>query len=608
MPPIEEIRVKVQQNEQAMHLVHMSYNLYRLQGPSQTLFQHGTWIQKDSRHYLDVFTVKNPETKAHTLFMSSHQQNVWKIDSPTKQIQVLPGSMPYMRSPAHLGLYLRDYKLSQLLCPEWAKIQASPQFIDRRPTWVVDIRPTHIPETYFPHRVWIDQQRGVPVQVHTYAIRDRGENNLPSISETITSIKYAQLDNGAWIPVQGVFNGNQLLIVDLDSVSFGGEAVKSGVFEAALPADLAPGQFRFLFPRQQRSHTGPTPGIGPIDPLSIASNARSPIQTELLSMLRDLARQNEEALSGIEFQWSVSINTLFQPHFAFSLPTEVAQDGGPVSSIMGRYARCNQQHLCEINRFSRDGERFRGSLRLFDSKVLMQATYVVDARCPSHADDYVRLWLDCYTGFPLHIEYYGCLRSQRMLERLKTIEKIQWYPITDTAWLPISGVSTEYRHSPQPYEHISTIDIHLESLREISVLPLTMPFRIGAIVYDVFNDKFIQISSKMQTNRFMHKPRPEPHGLIRSKPKTSRKAVVSKPLANKDSPAVKPSTILESNTTAPAQADSTDAPPDRIETNQDESVIHQPSDANSVLISTLALMALGLLGLFVHRCSTRRRA
>ena len=70
LPLIEEIRVKVELNEEAMRLMRMSYDLLGVQKSQRTLIETGTWIKQDNRHYLDIIRRKTETESLRKIFLT----------------------------------------------------------------------------------------------------------------------------------------------------------------------------------------------------------------------------------------------------------------------------------------------------------------------------------------------------------------------------------------------------------------------------------------------------------------------------------------------------------------------------------------------------------
>ncbi|MCH8217276.1 MAG: hypothetical protein IH892_10955 [Planctomycetes bacterium] len=597
LPLIEEIRVKVELHEEAMRLMRMSYDLFRVQKSQRTLVETGTWIQQDNRHYLDILQRKTETESLRKIFLSRDQASIWEIDPESGEIDVYRGTSHYDRktkqvtayrssmhafvSPASLGLYIDGSPLSHWLRPEWASIHPGTAIINGRPAWVVDIRSGHVPETLQPHRVWIDQERGLALQVFTFDNRRADGSGGPSrpyppIVESVQSIDYVLLDTGEWIPVRGRIKAApedplyREVTVDLQSIRLGAEAVSSGVFEAVLPTGVPRHKLRYMLPQWGALSADYASPIGPLSPLDLVLSKRTSAQIELLSVLRDLAVNNETSLTDQRFAWSVQIRAVATHATFLSRPTDVDPLGRPVTLIKGRYARKNHQHLCEIDRFSDRPEPFQGSTRVLDGETLMQAyhperlagvidsarqfhwshvtpfllgmrlfegthlmqevlvpefalvhdqteringqeSYVVDARSPSNINDYARIWIECASGTPLQVDHYS-VSDQRPLERVERVTGLKWHPIGDYGWFPIAGTRIEYRLAPHRYERRSTILTDPLSIRDIShrqhARLFAPPFGRGAIVYDTFKDSFITIDDPAAES--LTRPRVQP--------------------------------------------------------------------------------------------------
>ncbi|MCH8193086.1 MAG: hypothetical protein IIA65_03595 [Planctomycetes bacterium] len=275
LPLIEEIRVRVELNEEAMRLMRMSYDLLRVQKSQRTLLETGTWIKQDNRHYLDIIQRKTETESLRKIFLSRDQASIWEInpesgeidvyrgtsryDPKTKQVTAYRASMHDFGSPASLGLYLDGSPLSHWLRPERASIHPGTDIIDGRPAWVVDIRSSHVPETLQPHRVWIDQERGLALQVFTFDNRradGRGgpSRPYPPIIRSVRVLDLLPLDTGEWIPLRGRIKETpedrhyREVIADRQSIRLGAEAVSSGVFDTVLPTGVPRHKLRYMLP------------------------------------------------------------------------------------------------------------------------------------------------------------------------------------------------------------------------------------------------------------------------------------------------------------------------------------------------------------------------
>ena len=207
LPLIEEIRVKVELNEEAMRLMRMSYDLFRVQKNQRTLIETGTWIRQDQRHHLDLIQRISETESRRKIFLSRDQSSIWEIDPKSGDIEVsrsarrydpslrwimgVKSSMHDFGTPGSLGLYLDGAPLSHWLRPEWARIHPDTAIIDGRSTWVVDIRSGHVPETFQAQRVWIDQEHGVALQVFTFDNRRDDPRGRPRpYPPIVKSIQY----------------------------------------------------------------------------------------------------------------------------------------------------------------------------------------------------------------------------------------------------------------------------------------------------------------------------------------------------------------------------------------------------------------------------------
>jgi hypothetical protein len=135
--------------------------------------------------------------------------------------------------------FVEDYTLSEVLIPDCASVHEELDAIEGREAYVVDARG---PSGNTPFaRIWIDKQRGVPLQVWHF---DKHPNwSDARVFVKIGSIRHHRLPNGGWVPIQGArsicFSGDVSsrthIEVDIDSIKTKREDIPDSMFQVEFP-------------------------------------------------------------------------------------------------------------------------------------------------------------------------------------------------------------------------------------------------------------------------------------------------------------------------------------------------------------------------------------
>jgi hypothetical protein len=253
------IRAKAQANEKAASVIKFSFeskNTFsgyddekaKTAAPRQVYFgtrtggrtfsrSTGTWAQVGDRHYAETeFYYKDekkpaPSGRIHAL-----------VDGVTRAVNKEESSKAFRvekeriwtLTPSQRGLGLRPFQgklpLSEVLVPEMAEVREESAKIGGRDTYVLDFKSPHAA------RMWIDKDRGVPLQIH-YFLKPVNDPNARCF-EKIEKVELLQLPTGGWFPVASLHtfspsNGplhTSLLTVDQKSITTKREDIPDKLF------------------------------------------------------------------------------------------------------------------------------------------------------------------------------------------------------------------------------------------------------------------------------------------------------------------------------------------------------------------------------------------
>lgn len=267
-PVLEYLRQMVAENEACFSLIKMDWSsrversisdeqyeslMARMPGSTGgTIYTHyaGTWAQDGVKQYRksDFFSgpdnwvdasIETVDGEVRTLANYGgtpgvSSGSIGTIDDFRKDLipMMVFGLMP--DGPQHM--------LSDLLVPQYAFVHEKTEIIDGHKTYMVEIRRPNRPGDPFA-KVWIDSERGMPLQVERYSRDPRtGEHVRTSRG---TSVKLHRLPNGGWFPVSGTRVGYArglipyeivtYISVDPDSITIRREDIPDSLFTIEFP-------------------------------------------------------------------------------------------------------------------------------------------------------------------------------------------------------------------------------------------------------------------------------------------------------------------------------------------------------------------------------------
>jgi hypothetical protein len=217
---LETIREQVARNEKLIDPIKMSYTVKKSRKGERQLPAGGGGIRARGRTFSHINYIWAQDGKKHFARtdyfygpneLASSDVYIFDNDITTR------GKMPDLMEGsinnsdrfdwnnvlfAKLGLrpFEGQYRLSEILVPEYATLHDKIEILNNRETYVIDARQPDYPP-YFA-RIWIDKLRGMPVHINYYH-KHPSRNDERLIGE-ISDIELYQLPNGAWMPVKGV--------------------------------------------------------------------------------------------------------------------------------------------------------------------------------------------------------------------------------------------------------------------------------------------------------------------------------------------------------------------------------------------------------------------
>lgn len=253
---LETVRELVARNEALINPIKMNYTVKKSRKGERPEYIGGAtrlgrryshsnciWAQDGEKHYARVDYFYGPNEPAGSTAYVFDAQTTTRGKLPELMqgtISALDTHDWYNVMVAKLGFrpFEGQYRLSEILVPEYASLHDEIEMLNGRETYVVDAR-RPIPYTYFA-RIWIDKQRGMPLRIWYYGKHPTwGEEK--SISQ-INDIELHQLSNGAWIPVKGVRSINfsdyisyEHISVDINSIKTQREDIPEFLFEMNFP-------------------------------------------------------------------------------------------------------------------------------------------------------------------------------------------------------------------------------------------------------------------------------------------------------------------------------------------------------------------------------------
>jgi RNA polymerase sigma factor (sigma-70 family) len=255
---LEMVRGMVEHNEALINPIKMNYTVtLRREGDFQLpasagsriiggrTFTHSEciWAQDGDKHYAKVQSLYGPNEPARGSIYVFNEKITTMGELPDLKyggIHNLDFHDWYYVMVTKLGLrpFEGEQRLSELLVPEYASINNKTEVINGRETYVIDVR-QHEYSNYFA-RIWLDKQRGIPVQIWYYG-KHPAWGDQKSISQ-INDIELYQLPNGAWLPVKGVrsidftnYISYEYISVDVNSITTRREDIPQSLFAIDFP-------------------------------------------------------------------------------------------------------------------------------------------------------------------------------------------------------------------------------------------------------------------------------------------------------------------------------------------------------------------------------------
>jgi hypothetical protein len=205
-----------------------------------------TWAQDGVRQHLsrDYFTQQ--EYRKGDLFVLDGEVLKWG-----KKPDLMQGTIDHTYAydwSSHAMTYLgmRPFEggegLSALLAAKTSVLHEGTVTMGGRLCYLVDVQ--RIGEPVYYARMWIDAERGLPVQIHHF---DKPPGSSGAMLMTkIESIRHRQLPNGGWIPVAGtrsvLYQGlpprvkSQRVSIDVNSVTIDRKDIPESLFKLRFPS------------------------------------------------------------------------------------------------------------------------------------------------------------------------------------------------------------------------------------------------------------------------------------------------------------------------------------------------------------------------------------
>ena len=616
--PIQKLRVMLEQHETSLSPLLLDISIYNApSGQRQQLLATCRWTHLNHDQFLKCVDYQT-EHAASDRRVIGYDSGFWGEIHPQNQVLrwLPPSQIPHLR-PAELGLRWQGRRISQWLRPEWARIGGEKVLRGRR-AWRVDIRLPDARSFANPIRLWIDQERGIPLQIATLNASDKRRYHEWYL-RIMGNLHYTQRPDGIWLPWQGNLiertKRSYLLEVDLNSIRRDAEAFPEGLFTRETVQNAWP------LPRPSEVDDSNQIGPGSIMPRDLWSPHRPPEEIARLATLRAMVQETEAALATIEFIWATELDhtgkpskdihpvpseaahleryrlqtghyvcyegqhgcqkDLFLPrdrwnqaiHYVWNHET-VMQKRSPAGTV-GVIDYASQFHWDPITPLAWTMRVFADNHRLSDLLIPELAriheagdtinrwpTTVVDVRHPDTVTDYARLWLDVESGLPLQIDTYQVIDWPRLIHT-ERITDVSLVTLPIGAWLPIKAKRIQYRTVPKPHERMSGMAIDFQSVvtdaNAIATSLLAAPFRSSEMIYNAITDRYERYTPPTENAQVT---RPERRPVFRRAPKKSQQVqeVNEIPAVEPLEPNVTQSipAAIASSTTEPNQEENSD--------------------------------------------------
>ncbi|MBN1972920.1 MAG: redoxin domain-containing protein, partial [Sedimentisphaerales bacterium] len=255
---LETVREMVARNEALINPIKMEYTVkYERKGELPSLntgggmrgsgrlstYSEHTWAQDGKKNYSKGQNFYGPNEPS--------RGEIYIFDDKVTAFGALPDLMRgeirdhdrfdwYFVLVVKLGLrpFEGEFRLNEILVPDYATLNNKTEIISGRETYVVDAGwPPH--SLYFA-RIWIDKQRGMPLRIWYY--KEHPTRTSQKTMSEINNIELYQLPNGAWLPIKGTRSNNltsyisyEHISVDVNSVTTKRDDIPESLFEIDFP-------------------------------------------------------------------------------------------------------------------------------------------------------------------------------------------------------------------------------------------------------------------------------------------------------------------------------------------------------------------------------------